>query len=105
MQTFRTELRPASKIEHFETAGMEAGDRAGEDFRRQCSVLSTLDPEAYMAALERAIEDAVEKMRAGGASDEQVMAWRRANRVAFEHHLNIWLAERRGKDSRSGSDK
>ena len=105
MQTFGTEMRPASKIAHYEQAGIEAGDRAGEDFRRQCSLLSTTDPEIYMAALERAIEDAVDKMRATGATDEQIMAWRRANRVAFQHHLDAWLKERGAKDSPLGSDK
>lgn len=105
MQIFMTKMRPGSKIAHYARAGHEAGDKAGEDFRRQYSLLSTADPEIYMVALERAIEDAVDKMRATGATDEQIMAWRTANRVAFQHHLDAWLKERGAKDLPLGSDK
>jgi hypothetical protein len=77
----------ANCIEDYASAGREAGDCAGREYREAFGIGSKANPVYFGYGLDRAMESAREQMAAGGASDEALALWRREFDAAFRPHI------------------
>lgn len=80
-------IAKANCIEDYASAGREAGDTAGREYREAFGIGSKANPAFFDGGLARALQSAREHMASTGASEEAVALWQREFDAAFKPHI------------------